>query len=61
MDQERARHLLARLDHEAAIEAQWVANARQRAIIGLAVVVCVVAIGLFDLAWGQSLAAGVAR
>lgn len=61
VDRERARHLLARLDHEAAIEAQWVANARQRAVIGLIFVVCVVAISLFDLAWGQSLAAGVVR
>lgn len=65
MDQERARHLLKVLDREQRLQAaadEWSAREkRELCIVGLFVFVCVVGIAMFDSAWGQHLAAGVAR
>lgn len=65
MDQERARHLLKVLNREqrlqAAADEWWAREKRELCIIGLFAFVCVVGLVIFDAAWGQHLAAGVAR
>lgn len=65
VDQERARHLLLQLDREArrkADDAAWSARERRElALAGLFILVCIAAISVFDVAWGQHLAAGVVR
>lgn len=65
MDQKRARHLLKVLDREARLkavdDAWWLSQRRRLLLIGLFVAVLVIGIVVFDHAWGQHLAAGVAR
>lgn len=65
VDQERARHLLQQLDREARRKADdaawWARERRELALAGLLILVCVAAISVFDVAWGQHLAVGMAR
>ena len=65
MDQERARHLLKVLDRQAqmkaADDAWWAREKRELMLVGAAILICVAVISLLDAAWGQHLAAGLAR
>lgn len=61
LDQERARHMLRALDLQEADEAWWARERRELMLAGLFAVVLLVAIAVFDAAWGQHLAAGALR
>lgn len=64
-DQERARHVLKLLDREAhqkaVDDAWWARERRTTLIVALFVAVLLVTVAVFDAAWAQHLAAGVAR
>lgn len=65
MDQERARHLLKTMDRDARLKAAddawWEAERRFFKLVALFSALLIIGIAIFDHAWGQSLAAGVAQ
>lgn len=60
-DQERARHLLKVLDRQKTEDARWARDKRELRLIVLFVAALIIGIVVFDHAWGQHLAAGLAR